>query len=155
MQLHVPDPVLYVRVGKEEKDEPAVSGGGLTVDTHGASGRATPGGGDPRNQYFIERLDPRFDLRVVESLRLAQLGSGRGQPGVIEVKSELLPGGHWLKLTPLTPLEFGEYALIEVLDERNVNSYLWDFGVHSTAVENAEAMRPEPKKPLSLERRRP
>ena len=159
VQLHVADPVFYVRVGKEEPDVPA-SGGGITVDTHGASGRPTPSGGDARHAYVIQRLDPRFDLRVVESFRIAQLGAGdrpggRAQPGVTELRSEVLPGGHWLKLTAKTPLEFGEYALIEVLDERNVNSYMWDFGVHPTAAENAEAILPEPKKPIVLERRRP
>ena len=60
-----------------------------------------------------------------------------------------------MKLTPSVPLEFGEYALIEILDESNVNSYMWDFGIHPTAPENAEAIRPEAKKPIELERRRP
>lgn len=154
IQLHVADPVFYVRVGREDEDQPA-TGGGLTVDTHGAAGRATPSGGDPRSRYVIERLDPRFDLRVVESFRLADLGGGRAQPGVIETHADLLPGGHWLKLTPTVPLEFGEYALIEVLDARNVNSFLWDFGIHPTAPENAEALQPEARRPIRLERRRP
>ena len=153
VQLHVPDPVFFVRVGREDDGSPG-AGSGMTVDTHGASGRATPSGGDAAKTYVVQRLDPRYDLRVVSSFRLAQLGGGRAQPGLIELRREVLPGGHWMKLTPTVPLEFGEYALIEILDERNVNSYMWDFGVHPPASENAEAIRPEPKKPLGLERRR-
>jgi hypothetical protein len=52
-------------------------------------------------------------------------------------------------------LEFGEYALIEVLSDHEINLNVWDFGVHSDAKENVEAIRPEAKKPVTLERRNP
>ena len=152
IQLHVAEPVFYVRVG-----EGAVSGGGaaLTVETHGATGRETPAGGSSESGYVIERLDPRQDVRVVDSFRIWQLGTGKRQPDVVEMKQEVLPGGHWMKLTPEQPLEFGEYALIEVLSDHEVNLNVWDFGVHSDAKENVEAIRPEVKKPVTLERRDP
>jgi hypothetical protein len=153
IQLHVAEPVFYVRVG----DEGAVSGGGaaLTVETHGATGRETPAGGSSESGYVIERLDPRQDVRVVDSFRIWQLGTGKRQPDVVEMKQEVLPGGHWMKLTPEQPLEFGEYALIEVLSDHEINLNVWDFGVHSDAKENVEAIRPEAKKPVTLERRNP
>ncbi len=151
IQLHVPDPVFYVRVGSDDAED--VGGAAFTVDTSGARGRATPSGGSASSGYVIERLDVRYDSRVVDSFRLGLLGSGKAQPDVIEIKSDLLPGGHWMKLTPAQPLEFGEYALIEVLDDRNVNLNVWSFGVHPTAIENVEAIRPEPKRPATLERR--
>ena len=75
IQLHIADPVFYVRVGREQ-DDASVQGSGLTVDTHGASGRATPSGGDPRNAYVLERLDPLYDLRVISSFRLDLFGTG-------------------------------------------------------------------------------
>jgi hypothetical protein len=71
------------------------------------------------------------------------------------MKTEILRGGHWMKLTPLQPLDFGEYALIEVLGADTVNLDVWDFGVHSDAPENVEAIHPEEKRAPSLERRRP
>lgn len=153
VQLHVAEPVFYVRVG----DEGAVRGGGaaLTVDTHGTAGRETPAGGSSESGYVIERLDPRQDVRVVDSFRIWQLGTGKRQPDVVEMKQEVLPGGHWMKLTPEQPLEFGEYALIEVLSDHEVNLNVWDFGVHADAKENVEAIRPEVKKPVTLERRNP
>lgn len=153
IQLHVPDPVFYVRVNGGNPDDALISGGGFTVDTHGASGRATPSGGDPNNAYVIERVDPRQDLRIVDSLRIGLLGTGRAQRDIVETRAEILPGGHWMKLTPLQPLDFGEYALIEVLGPNAVNLDVWDFGVHSDAPENVEAIHPEARRPPSLERR--
>jgi hypothetical protein len=155
IQLHVPDPVFYVRINTGNDDESVTSGGTFTVNTHGASGRATPSGGDANSGYVIERVDVRNDLRVVDSLRVAWLGTGRPQRDVVEMKMETLPGGHWMKLTPLQPLDFGEYALIEVLGPNTVNLDVWDFGVHSDAQENVEAIHPEPKRAPALERRRP
>ena len=77
------------------------------------------------------------------------------QRDVIELNTSTLPGGRWLKLTATQPLEFGEYALVEVLNDREINLGVWDFGVHPTAPENVEAIHPEPKRPITLERRRP
>jgi hypothetical protein len=155
VQLHVPDPVFYIRVNGGNDEDLVTSGSAFTVDTHGASGRATPSGGDPNNAYVIERVDVRSDVRIVDSFRIALLGTGRTQRDVVETKAEVLPGGHWMKLTPLQPLDFGEYALVEVLGPNAVNLDVWDFGVHSDAQENVEAIHPEPKRAPSLERRGP
>jgi hypothetical protein len=154
IQLHVADPVFYARVGPDDEGDPG--GSAFTVDTsHAQLGRVTPAGGSPDSGYVIERVDVRYDARVVDSFRLGLLGSGKPQPDVIEMKMELLPGGHWLKLTPLQPLEFGEYALIEVLTGRDLNLNVWDFGVHPTAPENVEAQHPEFKRRPALEHRTP
>jgi len=149
VQLHVGGPVFYVRVGEDD----AAGGGGFVVDTHGAGGRAVPSGGDARSGYVIERLDARRDVRVVNSFRIGWLGTGRGQADVVEVKQETLPGGKWLKLTPVVGLEPGEYALVEVLGERAVNLNVWDFGVHPGAPEGYEVIKPEVRKKVELERR--
>ncbi len=152
IQIHVPDPVFYVRLGKIDDADP---GGAFIVETapH-AAGREVPAGGAESSDYIVERLDARRDSRIVDSFRIAALGS-KPQPDVVELKAEPLPGGHWLRLTPVAPLDFGEYALIEVLNGREVNANVWDFGVHSAAPESVEALRPEPRRPASLERRKP
>ena len=152
IQVHVADPVFYVRVGAD--DEGDAGAGAITVDTHGASGRAAPSGGDAANGYVLERLVVLNDGRVVESFRLGLLGVKK-QTDVIEMKADDLPGGHWMKLTPVQPMEFGEYALVEVLSDHEVNLGVWDFGVHPDAKENAEAIRPVEQKPVTLEHRRP
>jgi hypothetical protein len=155
IQLHVAQPVWYVRIGSDASE---AQGGSFTVDTHGAgndsrSARPTPGGGDARSGYVVERLDPRLDTRILDSFRIALLDTGRPQPDVIELRQEPLPGGHWLRLTPLVPLDFGEYALVEVLSGHELNLDVWDFGIHSAAKENAEAIRPEAPRKIELKGR--
>jgi hypothetical protein len=153
IQLHVAQPVFYVRIG----DDLPEGAGGFTVDTHGASGtgRDAPTGGAAGSSYIIERVDARQDSRIVDSLRIAQLNSGKPQSDIVETRQEDLPGGHWMKLTPTQPLEFGEYALIEVVSDHEVNLDVWDFGVHSAAKENVEAIRPEARRPATLKSRKP
>jgi hypothetical protein len=151
VQLHVGDPVLYVRVGKDDDGES--TGGAFTVDTHGASGRATPSGGSADSRYVIVHVDVRQGLRVVASFRIGLLGGVKRQQDVVETDTELLPGGHWLRLKPREPLEFGEYALMEVISDHDVNLDVWDFGVHTNAPENADALKPEERRPAKLNSR--
>jgi hypothetical protein len=152
VQLHSSRPVFYVRVGD---DDFAAQGGAMVVDTHGSSGRLTPSGGAVQSGYVVERLDTRRDLRVLNSIRVPLLGTSVIQPDVTELQQETLPGGHWLKLTPAMPLEAGEYVLMEVVSARVINLNVWDFGVNPTAKESFEAIKPEVKKPATLERRPP
>ena len=155
VQLHVAEPVFYVRLEGRTSAPDDAGGAGFTVDTGGASGRATPSGGSASSQYLLEQVDVRRGQRAVESPLLRRLNAGETQPGVIALKAEAMPGGIWERFTPTQPLEFGEYVLIEVLDDRSINADTWDFGVHPTAKENDEAMRPEVKRPAQLERRGP
>lgn len=154
VQLHGTEFSFYVRVG----DDLAETGGGFIVDTHGADNntvRETPTGGAAGSSYVIERLDARLDSRIVNSFRIAWLNSGHKQPEVIETREQELPGGHWLKLTPTEPLEPGEYALIEVVSDHEVNLNVWEFGVHPQAAENLEALRPDVRGPVELKSRKP
>lgn len=155
VQLHVASPVFYIRIGD---DTVSPSGGTpLTVDTHGASSaiKTDPAAGSAASRYVIVRADVRTGVRDIASIRIGLLGGGQPQEDVVETTSEVLPGGHWMKLTPQQPLDFGEYALMEVISDKVLNLSVWDFGVHPVAPENRDAIKPEPKRPLVLERRRP
>jgi hypothetical protein len=155
IQLHVKDPVLYLRIGDETVGSTA--GPPLTVDTHGATSRAQndPGGGSPTSRYVIVRADVRRGIRVIASIRIPLLGTGQHQEDVVETTTELLPGGHWLKVTPKEPLDFGEFALMEVISDKAINLGVWDFGVHPVAPENRDIIKPEPRRGSTLERRGP
>jgi hypothetical protein len=151
VQLHVNAPVIYLRLG----DDSAVPHGGtpFTVDTHGASAVKTDSsGGSANSGYVIVRADVRTDARVFASFNIAMLGV-KPQEDVVETTTEVLPGGHWMKLTPKKSLDFGEYALMEIVADTQVNSAVWDFGVHPTAGDNKDAIRPQLKRPSTLERR--
>jgi hypothetical protein len=154
VQMHVAQPAIYLRVG----DDSVSRGGGtpLVVDTHGAGPDKTADSvaGSQQSNYVMVRADVRTDARVLASFNLGALGgAGRPQEDVVETTTELLPGGHWMKVTPVKPLDFGEYALMEVISDREINTGVWDFGVHPVAPENRDVMKPQPKRPLTLERR--
>ena len=160
VQLHVDTPVIYLRLG----DDSGVMRGGtpLTVDTHGAGGAkadasgGVSSGGSADSGYVMVRADVRTDARVIASFNIGMLGGqAKTQEDVIELSSEALPGGHWMKLMPKRPLDFGEYVLMEVVSENEINVGVWDFGVHPVAPENRDVIKPEPKRPLTLERRVP
>ena len=160
VQLHVDTPVIYLRLG----DDSGVMRGGtpLTVDTHGAGGAkadasgGVSSGGSADSGYVMVRADVRTDARVIASFNIGMLGGqAKTQEDVIELSSEALPGGHWMKLMPKRPLDFGEYVLMEVVSENEINLGVWDFGLHPVAPENRDVIKPEPKRPLTLERRTP
>ena len=148
VQMHVNDPALFLKL-----DDAMGPGGTMTVDTHGASAQSTgkpaPGGTD----YVIVRVDVRQDARVLASFNISQLGTGKRQEDVFETDVMTLPGGHWMKVTPHEPLLVGEYALVEILDEKTLNLNVWDFGVHPDAPENRDVLKPEKKRAVTLEKR--
>ena len=155
VQLHVDQPVIYIRIGEAT----AVPNGArpITVDTHGASSAmkdAHPG--DPTaSRYVIVRADVRTNSRIVASFKIGALGGVQRSEDLVETTAEILPGGHWMKLSPKQNLTFGEYALMEVLSDREVNLGVWDFGIHPTAPANRDAILPQPKRPFALTPRKP
>jgi hypothetical protein len=155
IQLHVKDPVLYLRIGDESVGSTA--GAPLTVDTHGATSHVQndPAGGSPTSRYVVVRADVRKGARVIASFRIGLLGGNQHQEDVVETTTELLPGGHWLKITPKEPLDFGEFALMEVISDKAINLGVWDFGVHPVAPENRDILKPEPRRRTTLERHGP
>jgi hypothetical protein len=156
VQMHVDKPVIYLRIG----DDSGISHSGtaFTVDTHGAGSsgvKTDSSGGSPNSGYVMVRADVRTDARVLASFNIGALGTTRAQEDVVETDTELLRGGHWMKVTPVHPLDFGEYALMEIVSDKEINTAVWDFGVHPVAPENRDVIKPQPKRPLTLERRKP
>jgi hypothetical protein len=151
VQMHVNDPEFYIRMD----DATDTSGEVLTVDTGGASSSV----GIKEKQrapshYAIVRVDVRQDARVLGSFNTSDRGSSsRRQDDLIAVNTKTLPGGHWAKVTPAEPLLVGEYCLVEVLGDNQINLSVWDFGVHPTAPENRDVIHPEKRRPSELEHR--
>jgi len=153
VQLHVAEPEIYVRIGDDDSKQDAPPDS-FKVDTHGASGMAgSSSGGSPDSMYVMVRADVRKDVRIIASVRVNMMGQVIEQEDVVAAMAQMLPGGHWLKLTPSKPLDFGEYALMEVLSKKEVNLEVWDFGVHPQAPENDGAILPQQKKPVVLQPR--
>lgn len=153
VQLHVPDPEIFVRLDDDSGAEP-VHGGAFQVDTGGNRGGRSVDAPSGKSEYVILRVDVRRGVRVVTTFSISLLGSARRQGDVLETTRTVMPGGHWLKIVPKDPLTFGEYALVEVLDDHTVNTGVWDFGVRPTAGRNRDAILPEERRPPSLAPRR-
>jgi hypothetical protein len=151
VQLHVNDPVFYVRLG--DGTEAPTGGAPLVVDTHGASSAApNEYKSTAQSRYVVVQADVRVDARVIASFD----ASGNRETGdAIETKTDVLRGGHWMKVTPARSLEIGEYVLVEVLSDKEINLGVWDFGVHPISPENRDVIKPQPKRRSDLERRRP
>lgn len=153
VQLHVNDPGFYIRMD----DDAAPTGQVFSVDTHGASSSQAVKENSHENRkgpsrYAIVRVDVRQGARVVASFSTSPSAPAQRQPDVIETTATLLPGGHWTKVLPIQNLLFGEYCLIEIFADNQINLSVWDFGIHPTAPENRDVLRPEQKK-TGLEQR--
>ena len=75
-------------------------------------------------------------------MNISMLGKVSHSENIVETTSQVMPGGHWMKVVPKEPLSFGEYALMEVLTPQEVNLDVWDFGINPTAPENKNTLSP-------------
>ena len=146
VRLHVGDPAIYVSLTTNDSDlTDDDSGSTITVNTHGAgSMKEKDSYSSPASQYAIVRLqsNARRDYRVVSAVNIGMTGKVTQTEDIIPTNSQILPGKHWMKLTPRQPLAFGDYALMEILAPGEVNASVWDFRIDPTAAENKNAIIP-------------
>ncbi len=142
VRIHVDDPALYVSldVGNSEQVAPEDA---MMVNTHGAN--SVPNKDEyssPDSRYAIVRVDVQPGERVIGALRITRAGNATQSEDIVPTKAEILPGKHWMKLTPKEPLSIGEYALMEILAPGVINLDVWDFGVSPNAPENRHPITP-------------
>jgi hypothetical protein len=147
VHLHVNEPTLYLSL--DSPDDARVAGDqvtahALSVDTHGASSVAHPkrGATSAKSGFAIVRVDTRKSVRIVGTVHVSPTGDVTQDENVIPATAEVLPGKHWLKLTPKEPLLIGEYALVEILSSKDMNASVWDFQVNPRAGLNESAIGP-------------
>jgi hypothetical protein len=87
-------------------------------------------------------VDERRALRIVGAIHVSPNGSITQSEDVIPTKAEVLPGKHWLKITPDKSLTIGEYALVEILSPSDINQSVWDFRVDPTLGDNPASLGP-------------
>ncbi|MGI9104571.1 MAG: hypothetical protein ACR2IF_19185 [Terriglobales bacterium] len=125
VQSHVPSPAIYVNIDTDQNAKTGESAQELSAD-----------------HFRIVRLSPKKDARVVGNIEVAVYGKVSQKQNYVPSRSEPV-STQWVKVVPMQPLEPGEYALVELLG-KDVNLYVWDFGINPTAPENAAAWKPAP-----------
>ncbi len=136
VRLHEADPALYISLSGDEEPGPDA----MPVETHGAKGPKAES--SPASKYAIVRVVSKRNYRVVTGVSISALGRMSQSQDTVETNATILPGGHWMKVTPKGPLTLGEYALMEVLAPGQVNLSVWDFAIDPVAAENANAILP-------------
>ncbi len=139
VQSHTGTPAIYVDINFDsDSDSDATSARSDDDDKNAV----------PVNDRFkIVRVQQKGDVRVVSNLKIALTGRMKEQRDVMDTTSTAI-SKDWLKIVPTQPLEPGEYALIEMLNAKQMNLYVWDFGVDPKAPANPTAWKPAPIKPL-------
>jgi len=137
IQAHVADPVIFAKVDSSASN---------AVDSSGEA--ATPADRELAEQidrYRLVRVQQKPDKRVVANLTIGLTGHVKEQESFIKTAAQPVSGG-WVKITPQEQLTPGEYALVEMLGPKQMNLFVWDFGVNPSAPQNASAWKPAPVK---------
>jgi hypothetical protein len=124
VQSHLPQPVIYVNIDMDQNPQTG------------------PGANEVSDHFRIVRATPKRDSRAVGAIEIAVYGKVSQKQNYVPTRAEPLTS-EWIKIVPTQPLEPGEYALVEMLG-KDVNMYVWDFGISPTAPENASAWKPAP-----------
>ncbi|ABF42659.1 hypothetical protein Acid345_3658 [Candidatus Koribacter versatilis Ellin345] len=101
---------------------------------------------DVVNHYRIVRVtsDVKKNTRSVGTLIVKATGKTSQAEKFVPALVSHVNEGPWVKVTPSQPLTPGEYAVVEMLDENEMNLYVWDFGVNADAPENVNAVKAKP-----------
>lgn len=144
IQVHAALPTIYLNLDPLNEDE-AVQQPSDTVSPKKSKAQKQPSAQLPWDRFRIVRVQPKGDRRIVGAIKTAVYGKVTQEQETIATTDEQLGEG-WIKITPKSPLQPGEYALAEMLGTQGMNSYVWDFGIHPDAPANLAVIRPEPQK---------
>jgi hypothetical protein len=148
IQAHTTLPAIYVNVGQQDQLDKATQIAEKSKEQE-----------LPWDRFRIVRLQTKQDKRIVGNIKIAIYGKVSQEQKLVPTTAAKLTGG-WVKVTPASDFDPGEYAVVELLGKDGMNLYVWDFGVNPSAGANATAWRPDasannpaPDKPKDLEKR--
>ena len=101
VHLHVNDPSIFVSLNATDDAEKVLSHA-MTVNTSGAKEMANRkhGAHSPQSGFAIVKVDERKAVRIVGAIHISPTGNVTQSEDTIPMKVEVMPGKHWLKLTP-------------------------------------------------------
>jgi hypothetical protein len=147
VHLHVNDPAIFISLNATDDAEKVLSHA-LTVNTKGAPEAVNRkhGAHSPQSGFAIVRVDERKAVRIVGAIHISPSGDITQSEDTIPMKVEVMPGKHWMKLTPAQSLTIGEYALVEILSPSDISQTVWDFTVNPRLGDNLGSLTPIQKK---------
>ena len=147
VRLHDSQPQIYLSLEDKSSVEQAPANA-VTVPTHNAPAvQNNPRGAASSNSGFaIVRVDQRREMRIIGNVRVSSSGQVTQSENVQPVTTTVLPGGHWMRITPSAPLPVGEYALVQILSPTDLSDEVWDFSIHPDAPENPSVIVPIAKR---------
>jgi hypothetical protein len=131
IQAHVTVPAIYVNLEQQDQLDKATQIAEKSKEEQLAWDR-----------FRIVRLQSSKDKRIVGDIKIAIYGKVSQEQKLVLTTASQLTGG-WVKVTPSSDLEPGEYAVIELLGKDGMNLYVWDFGVNPSAGANPSAWKPD------------
>jgi len=132
VQSHAAQPAIYLNIDTSDNSQSAFT-------------QKTSDKDQQPNRYGIVRVETKKDIRIVGKMNVAMYGKVSQKESWIPVTTA--PLGDWVKLTPAQPLPPGEYAVVELLEKKQINLFVWDFGVNPAAPPNASVWVPrQPEK---------
>jgi hypothetical protein len=142
VHLHVNDPEIYLSL--DSGDTQPLKTHAFTVQTNGAKqiSNGRHGAQSASSGFAIVQVDERRAVRLIGAIHLSPTGKVTQSENVIPTNAQVMPGKHWLKLTPAQPLAIGEYALIEILSPSDINQQVWDFRVDPRLGDNPGSIGP-------------
>jgi len=143
VHFHINDPAIYLSLNARDDAEQVVSHA-MTVNTGGAKDVASRkhGAHSATSGFAIVRVDERRAVRIVGAIHMSPNGTVSQDEDIIPTKVEVLPGKHWLKITPQKQLLIGEYALVEILSASDINQSVWDFRIDPQLGDNPASLGP-------------
>src|SRR5215467_13227121 len=125
VQAHTGQPAIYLNIDTADNSQPEFT---QKPDK------------DQQARYGIVRVEQKNGNRIVGKLNVAMYGKVSQKEAWIPVTTS--PLGDWVKLAPTEALPPGEYAVVEVLEKKQINLFVWDFGVDPKAPMNPSAWTP-------------
>ena len=130
VQAHTGQPAIYLNIDTADNSQPEFT---QKPDK------------DQQARYGIVRVEQKNGNRIVGKLNVAMYGKVSQKEAWIPITAS--PLGDWVKLAPTEALPPGEYAVVEVLEKKQINLFVWDFGVNPAAPQNPSAWIPrQPEK---------
>lgn len=123
IQSHVPRPTIYIDIDEGLPNNAALG-----------------------DRFRLVRTVVKKDSRVLGKVKVSMGGKTSEQLNFIPAEVTKLGTGAWVKLTPTQNLPDGEYAIVEMLTQEEMNLYVWDFGVNPNAPINPNQWQPVPAK---------